>query len=987
MSLDRTALALRVDLLGPLVLRVRGAAVDVPGTRRRALLAVLAMAGGRVVGTERLVATLWPDQPPDNAVQALYSHVSRLRGHLGPAAERLERGAGGYRLRLQPGDLDVEVVRRLVATARSAEDPVPCLRDALALWRGPALEEFRALPDLEVEATALEELRLTLVDDLLDARLRAGESAVTADAAAAASASPLRERTALLLVRALAAEGRPAEAMAAAQRYRRRLADETGLDAGPALRALEQQVAAGEVARSRAPLAAEVRSVAPPDGPLVGRRHDREEVLRLLGLNATVTVAGPGGVGKTRLALDVAADPDAARTADGVPRDVVVVDLAAVDRPDRVCQAVASTLALRTPDHARPVDVARALADRRLLLVLDNCEHVTEACRALVVAVRTECPGVRVLATSRATLHVPGEYVVRLQPLPLPRPGSDLAALRRQPAVCAFLEHARRLRPGFELAEEDAPDLVEVLRHLDGLPLGIELAARQVAVMPLREVHARLDRALDLATGRRPGDDGRQRTLRATIGSSYRLLDDRERALLRAVAPFPGGVDLATVEALAGHDSGLDPVDVLHRLADASLLVADADSARYRLLSTVRAFLLDELAERGELHHAEARFLDLCLATVTEVGAALAGAEEPRADRRLRAELGNLRAARDVAAAHGRNDVRIGICAALEDTATWRGLPELWTWALELADDPRLEGRPDRALLVGWAAEGARLLGDLDRATALADEAIGLAGPHTPPGTVGHAWAARGAVAHFRGEFAAARDGWLRAADQRPAIRPALLASAALAAAYGGEDDEARRLLDRAHVEAARSGGVSQVALVAYVEGELLATDRIEEAVPCYLEAIAGAARSGAVFIEGIARVGLASARARQGDHAAAAAEFAALLEAWRKTGQTTQLWTTARNAAELLARAGRPRAAALLVATADEQPAAAAVSPSIARRSGRAYVPLEELVAAADVEALRREARRLGPAEVLDLGRSHLLQVAGAAGRIRPTR
>ena len=616
-------------------------------------------------------------------------------------------------------------------------DPAPCLREALGLWRGAALEEFRAVPEVEVEAVALDELRLTLLDELLEARLRSGDQDVTADAASAASAAPLRERTALSLVRALAAEGRTAEAMEAAQRYRRRLADEAGLDAGPALRDLEQQVASGQVVRQATSAGPVLRAVAAPDGPMVGREHDREEVVRLIGTNATVTVAGPGGVGKTRLALDVAADPAVAVDEAGTLRDVVAVDLAAVDRPERVCRAVASTLALRTTDMVRPVDIARALADRRLLLVLDNCEHVTDACRELVVALRRECPGVRVLATSRATLHVPGEHVVRLQPLPLPRPGTELAVLRNQPAVRAFLEHARRRRPELELRADDAADLVEVLRRLDGLPLGIELAARQVGLMPLREVHARLDRALDLATGRRSGDDRRQTTLRATIRSSYRLLDDDAQHLLRAMAPFPGGVDLGTVEVLARGTPDLDPVDLLHQLVDASLLVADAESGRYRLLSTVRAFLLDELGEQEERRQAETRFLDRCLDVVSEIAAALAGPDEPRADHRLRAELDNLRAARDVAAAHGRDDVRLGVTAALGDAAAWRGLPELWAWALELAGEPAFVEGPHRARILGWAAEAARQLGELDRATLLADQSFAAGRPRNGAGRAG----------------------------------------------------------------------------------------------------------------------------------------------------------------------------------------------------------------------------------------------------------
>ena len=225
------------------------------------------------------------------------------------------------------------------------------------------------------------------------------------------------------------------------------------------------------------------------------------------------------------------------------------------------------------------------------------------------------------LATSRTVLHVPGEHVVRLQPLPVPREPADLDTLTRQPAVRAFLEHARRRRPAYELTAEDADDITDVLRRLDGLPLGIELAARQVALMPLADVRERLDRALDLAIAPGAVDDDRQRTLRATIDSSYRLLPDHERWLLRAMAPFPGGVDLATVEALARGGVGEgDPLDVLHRLVDASLVVADPGAGRYRLLFTVRAFLLDELRAEDELEEAERRFLDRCLDIAEEVG-------------------------------------------------------------------------------------------------------------------------------------------------------------------------------------------------------------------------------------------------------------------------------------------------------------------------------------------------------------------------------
>ncbi|GAA4364657.1 BTAD domain-containing putative transcriptional regulator [Nocardioides caricicola] len=936
---------LAVDLLGPLALRVDGAPVAVPGRQRRVLLALLALAGGRPVGVGRLIDALWEDAPPENAEQALYNHVSRLRGHLRPHGDRLERVAAGYRLRLEPGELDVDFVRGLAGS-----DPA----GALAQWRGAALEEFRSVPDLEIESVALDELRLRLVDDVLEQRLVAGDGSVTADARAAAAAAPLRERTAQLLVRALAADGRAAEALAEAATYRRRLADETGLDPSPELAVLEQQVAAGPL-RHR---------VARPTGPLVGRTLEREDVLRLLADNATVTVTGPGGVGKTRLALEIAAELSASGE-----EDVAVVALAAVDRADRLCQAIASTLGLRTSGHVAAADVAAALAHRRLLLVLDNCEHLADGCRDVVATVRQAAPGVRVLATSRVTLHVPGEYVVRLQPFSVPRDVGDLASLRRQPAVRAFVEHARRRLPDFDVQEADAADVVEVLRRLDGLPLGIELAARQVSVMPVREVRRRLDRALDLATGRAGADDARQRTLRATIDSSYQLLAPAERALLLALAPFPGGVDLATVESIApGPD---DPVDLLHRLVDASLLSADPVWGRYRLLYTVRGFLLDELAGTGGLDAAQEVFVARCVALAEELGDAAIGPDEVAADRRLRTELDNLRAAWDLAAARGDHDARIQMTTALGDAMTWRDLRELWAWARELAGDPAIAAHPRLAEVLGTAAEAARLVGDLDEAARLADATMAAVGPDA--GAAYLAWSVRGSVAHFRGDFTAARDHWVRAGESRGRTAGAWLASAALASSYGGDGATARTLLDRAHAADERTRCPSQIAFATYVEGELRVTREPEESIPFYVEAIATARGCGARFVEGVAGVALASARERAGDVSGAAAQYAELLTSWQRSGHSTQLWTTARNAAGLLARAGRRHTAALALVCADLQPGAAAVSPAIARHSGRQFVPLTDLVAAEEVAGLRAEVARLSPAGVLDLLRQEL--------------
>ncbi len=982
MTTERPEPAVRVDVLGPLRLRVDGREVPVPGPRRRALLALLALASPRPVSVATVVDALWPEtaaDEPTNAVQALYNHVSRLRGHLGPYADRLARTDGGYRLRLGPDELDAAEAYRLAEVAEdtetSAAEAASAARRALSLWRGPVLAEHSEVSALRADAVGLEELRLRLVDDRIEAGMRLGDPGTPAEAARAVASEPLRERTAVLHVLALARDGRTTEAMAAARAFRARLIDETGLDPGPRLTAVEQQVAQGALAAAAEPDSTDSRRrPARPSGPLVGRQHDRDELERLLSAHPVVTVTGPGGVGKTRLVLEVVAD-------DPSPEDAVVVDLAVVDQPAQVARAVATSLRLHLDGHIDAGDVASALARARLLLVLDNCEHVLETCRDLVRRLRSDAPDVRVLATSRATFGVPGEYVVRLQPLPVPRPDADPDALRRHPAVRAFLEHARHRRGHLDLSADDLIELVEVLHRLDGLPLGIELAARQVSLMSLREVRGRLDRALDLTTGRvSPGDDRRQYTLRATIDSSYRLLTDVERGLLRRLAVFPGGVDLATVERLAADGAGAtDPVDLLHRLVDASLVTADPEEGRYGLLFTVRDFLLEQLRARGELDGAEEAFVNRCLQVARELRDTMVGPDEARADRRLRLEIANLRAARDVAQTRGRSADRRELTVLVAEASMWRDLHEPWAWALELVDDP---GGADPAELIragSMAAESARLVGELDLAARLAGVVLDGAGGPPDPALAYRALSARAAAAHFRGDFDAARRGWLDAAAGRPAEAASFCASAALAAGYGGDPAGAAELLARAREAGDRVGCPSQQAFVEFVHGDLLATEHPEEAVPVLEEAIRRAAAVGAGFVEGLATVGLATARIRLGDRVAAARSIEYLLGHWRRTGQHTQLWTTARNGAALLAAEGRHHTAALLLLAADDAPGAAVVDQEIARHSGRMFVTLAAVAEASELPGLREEQRRLGVGGVLDLAVADLEEVAAA--------
>ena len=358
-----------------------------------------------------------------------------------------------------------------------------------------------------------------------------------------------------------------------------------------------------------------------------------------------------------------------------------------------------------------------------------------------------------------------------------------------------------------------------------------------------------------------------------------------------------------------------------------------------------------------------------------DLDVASSGPDEASVDRRLRAELDNLRAARDAALVHGRRELRFELTVALDEAVVWRDLHEVWGWATEAAGDPSLVSSPMRADVLGCAAEAARLTGDLALATRLADEAFAAA--DGSPERAYRAWRVRGSVAHFRGDFAGARDAWLRACETDPPIAGALLGSAALAAAYDGEPVVARELLDRAHATNEHSGSRAQAAFAAYVEGELLAGTDDEAAIPYYLRAIEGARAVGTTFVEGVASVALAAARTRSGDVARAASGFVDLIDLWRGTGQETQLWTTARNAARLLAGAGRTETAALLLVCAEQQPGAASVEDPESG-SGRTSLTPGDVLPADEVPAAVASALDLGTSGVLDRARGELVELTG---------
>ncbi|WP_329421341.1 AfsR/SARP family transcriptional regulator [Streptomyces sp. NBC_01268] len=618
-------------LLGPLT--VSGAPAP-GGPRVRALLALLLLDAGRTVTTGRLVDGVYGTEPPAGAANALQSQVSRLRRVL-PEGVSVEHSPAGYRLTgTGPEDVDAlrfEHLAREGALAGAAGDPVRAarlLREALGLWQGPALADVREFPYADGQAARLEALRLDALEACAEARLASGEdpAPLVRELAEAAAAHPLRERLRALQIRALAGAGRQAEALAAYEEVRGALAEELGADPSPELAAAHLAVlrgegpagaavrdaargpvgepvrepvreAAREPARgavgegvrdavrgpapgrpvrepARDPLRASVRPARLP-APLtefVGREAERERLGALLAAAAVrlVTLVGPGGAGKTRLALE------AAGRAGG---EAVFVDLGAVGRGEA---AGAFARALGVRDTAAPDRLAQSLADRPVLLVVDNCEHVIAETAPLVRELLAACPSLRALATSREALGITGESLLPLGAL-APLAAEELFVRRGAAALPGFTGH---------------PRVAEVCAALDGLPLAVELAAARLRTLTVDELADRLgDRFRLLSRGDRTAPE-RHRTLAAVVEWSWSLLTEEERTLAARLAVFRGGATAEAAARVCGVERA-DAEDVLASLTEKSLVerVPDgsAGGGRYRMLETVRAYAADRL--------------------------------------------------------------------------------------------------------------------------------------------------------------------------------------------------------------------------------------------------------------------------------------------------------------------------------------------------------------------------------------------------------
>lgn len=644
---------MRFGVLGPLgVWTADGEAVAVPEAKVRALLAAL-LANDGPVSADRLVDDLWGVEPPGNPTNTLQTKVSQLRKAIGKGLVTYR--SPGYALDIEPDAVDAHRFRRLVARARGTADPGTrrtLLADALALWRGSAFADFADEPFAQAAIQRLAEERLTALEEFAETRLELGEhNALAGELGELVAAHPLRERLRAVQVRALYRAGRQGEALASLADLRERLAEELGVDPSPELAELQQAILTQDAALA-APTAP-AHNLPVPVTDLVGRDREIAQVRSLLGSARLVTLTGPGGVGKTRLAIE------SARGA--VFRDGVwLVELAGIRAEgDATCSlehAVLAALGVQETTVAAPVAPADplidVLRDKEVLLVLDNCEHLIASAAGMAARMLRSVPGLRILATSREALGISGETLLPVPPLDVPPPGSGLPDVRVSGAVRLFAARAAATSPGFEIDADNAAPVAAICRRLDGIPLALELAATRVRVLGTRTLESKLDDRFGLLTSGPRDAPERQRTLHAVIDWSWRLLPTAERIVLRRLAIHRDGCTLDSAEAVCSGDGvrSAEVLDLLARLVDRSLVVATetpAGGRRYRLLESVAAYCLERLQEAGEHETLRRRHNEHYLALAEQADPELRGREQRYWLERLDAEAANLRATLD----------------------------------------------------------------------------------------------------------------------------------------------------------------------------------------------------------------------------------------------------------------------------------------------------------------------------------------------------
>jgi predicted ATPase/DNA-binding SARP family transcriptional activator len=906
-ALSRHAVRVAVEfrILGGVEALADGERLDIGAARQRCVLGALLIDVNRAVPTDQLIDRIWSDALPHRARNSLAGYLSRLRQVIAFDGVEITRRSSGYVLSTDPLSIDLHCFRELTAKARAATDPIESddlFEKALAMWRGTPFASLDTAWMNDVR-TVLEAERLAVILDRNDAALRADRHGALLPQLAAMSADhPLDERLAGQLMLAQFRCGRQADAVETFRAMRERLVEELGTDPGPPLRQVHQQILDGDPGHQVAPPTSHVSVTARPRIGLprratsfVAREDDIASVAAALGDSPLVTLTGVGGVGKTRLALEVASRIER-RFDDGV----CFCELAPLDDGSAVGHAIAAALRLQQQQGLGiEASVIEFLRMHKMLLLVDNCEHVLPAAARLVDQIVRHCPDVVVLATSREGLGVEGERILPVPPLPV------------EDATALFAERAKAGRPDFDLDKEPVGAVAEICRRLDGLPLAIELAAARMRAMGSLDVARRLD-GLRLLSGGTRDAPARQQSLAATIDWSYRLLTDAEQAMFIRLSLFAGGFDLEAAHRVCGADGETDD-DTLERLTgllDKSMVKMRTGTvrSRYFLLETLRAYGRDRLRENGIADELISRHAEYYTDLAERAAIGMHGPQEGAWVDRMLPDYDNLRVAFEHVVADGDIGNALRLVTSLSEYVHLRIGYESSGWAertVELAEPDH----PLFAAAVGFAARGAWNKGQFERARSLASMARG----HVPgrgngriayPGDVLADLAlyqgdAEAALTHYEGERTRAR------ADDDPirlvwTLFYVAICHAALRAPEDGmaAAEEAVAISDTTANPTARS-------MARYALGLVLKKSAPDRALALFDEAADLAASVQNFWWHGIALMEAAATRAVHGEIATAAYALIDVVDHWDRVGDWSQQWLNLRYVTRFLARVG----------------------------------------------------------------------------------
>jgi len=918
----------RVAVLGPLVVERGGDDITPSSRLQRRLLALLTLRSPRPVPVDALIDVAWPDGGvPKEPRENLQTHLSRLRRQLDAGAAGIIAGeADAYRLVGDRVMSDLEDLSTLTGTAVDLDGPESLARieGALALWRGPSLEDIADADAAMGDAARLDELRLSLREARFEKLSQLDpDPRLVADLEAFTLEHPYRERPHAILMEILYHLGRQVDALGTYQRLRSRLADDLGLEPSMALRELEAQILGHRVpprppaaaGAGSAPAVAPMGASGPPAGTtsLVGREEDLDRLRGALKRSRLVTITGPGGVGKTRIAMEMGRELE--ELGDGRP--VVWCDLTPATNDAEVLDVVAQALhAHRRGRQTTREAVLSATSGIEPDLLLDNCEHVSDAVVSLACDVLAASPGTTILATTRGPLDVAGEELVALEPMSWDGTG---AAHDRPPAMELFWQRATATGTTLPDDEQTRASVARVCRAVDGLPLGIELAAAQLRNMTLEELADRVagtSGALDMH--RRSGAE-RHRSIRSALSWSLDALPDADRRFFEMLSVFPGSFDAAGAAAVTEMFDVEEVAARLRVLSDLCLVTVRAAGgrSRFRLLRTARSLGRERTEAAGSFADLLVRHRDWVVALAERAGPRVRGPGEAEAVHLIEAEVDNLRGVVRRAVAGADVDTALSVASAVSDYAVHRMRDDIVDWSELALTIEGAEHHPLQGSALATLAMAATNRGDLERARTLGQMVIER-GTTDALGAL-HAHHALGLAALYSGaldEATAFAAEHLRLAEDADEPFDGQFASmiTALAAHYGGDDATAIAWADRSRAFADACGAPSSSAWSDYVFGELLADSDPARSRSLFTAAITCGDSVHNELLAGVARLALATLPFEVGDEHTVLRAYRALIESWSARNDWTHQWTTLQNLVPLLAHCGAHADAAVIL-------------------------------------------------------------------------